>query len=626
MNARNINSLRRIFFSLIFLFISYESYSLPADYPPPACVEYSDFILKICPPDPLPDPPVVLISYSIFLNDELVDNLSLSLPYDTVYYTFTENQVIPGLNNFCVKAVYNDWISDPACDLETVVYGYELPFEEDWSSGSFETNLWTPEGNNWEINQDEGDPAPEAVFNGSPGLTNYEQSLESYYIIADSNVLTHTSLEFDYKLESINSTGTENLRLEVWDWDSQVWHYWYSFNNHDGSIDWTHDRRELESYAFGKVIKIRFNAYGTNSSDIAGWAIDNINIDKVCNAPSQLTVEMQYSDKSRLLYWMDPGLLYYGDWWKWGNSINYDAVGTGAAVEFDCGARWLPGQLFGNKMVITAVKFYPNEENADYTVRIWKNDPPELIYEQFVPDPLIGEWNTVMLDTFIIINPSDVVMAGYHVAALSGFPAGVDAGPALDGSGNVMYYEGNWTTLLAVNPGLDYNWNIQALFFVATSNINYFSHYNIYRAEAGSMNYECLGRTASLYSYEDLPPDPNALYCYKLNAVWVSGNDTCVSDFSNEACDTLYLSNNEYKAGTNDIIISPNPVSDILSISSPIKLKKISVFNSIGELVFEKKISGKSSSISVASLPNGLYFIKMESEKGVESRKVIVAR
>ena len=37
---------------------------------------------------------------------------------------------------------------------------------------------------------------------------------------------------------------------------------------------------------------------------------------------------------------------------------------------------------------------------------------------------------------------------GYHVQALTGYPAGTDEGPAIDGYGNMMFWEGHWQTLL----------------------------------------------------------------------------------------------------------------------------------------------------------------------------------
>ncbi|HNT52048.1 MAG TPA: carboxypeptidase regulatory-like domain-containing protein, partial [Candidatus Syntrophosphaera sp.] len=39
--------------------------------------------------------------------------------------------------------------------------------------------------------------------------------------------------------------------------------------------------------------------------------------------------------------------------------------------------------------------------------------------------------------------------------------AGVDAGPAVNGFGNMIHWQGSWTTLLAVNSYCDFNWNIQ---------------------------------------------------------------------------------------------------------------------------------------------------------------------
>lgn len=52
-------------------------------------------------------------------------------------------------------------------------------------------------------------------------------------------------------------------------------------------------------------------------------------------------------------------------------------------------------------------------------------------------------------------------MAGYRCNTQAGYPAGTDAGPAIDGFGNMMRLSGSWSTLLAIAPTLDYNWNIR---------------------------------------------------------------------------------------------------------------------------------------------------------------------
>ncbi len=49
------------------------------------------------------------------------------------------------------------------------------------------------------------------------------------------------------------------------------------------------------------------------------------------------------------------------------------------------------------------------------------------------------------------------------VNTTAGWPAGCDAGPMVDGFGNMMYFGGQWQTLSQLAPTLTYNWSIQAL-------------------------------------------------------------------------------------------------------------------------------------------------------------------
>ncbi|MGC9361313.1 MAG: FlgD immunoglobulin-like domain containing protein, partial [Candidatus Syntrophosphaera sp.] len=65
------------------------------------------------------------------------------------------------------------------------------------------------------------------------------------------------------------------------------------------------------------------------------------------------------------------------------------------------------------------------------------------------------------LDDPVSITGTEELWFGYRCNVTSGYPAGCDAGPADDGFGNMMYYQGAWSTLIDLNPALDYNWNIQ---------------------------------------------------------------------------------------------------------------------------------------------------------------------
>ena len=64
--------------------------------------------------------------------------------------------------------------------------GFPLPFLEQWNLGTFETNNWSIDGENWSINWQEGQPGPSAEFTWDPIQTDYQVALESYPLLADS--------------------------------------------------------------------------------------------------------------------------------------------------------------------------------------------------------------------------------------------------------------------------------------------------------------------------------------------------------------------------------------------------------------------------------------------------------
>ncbi|MCX7550378.1 T9SS type A sorting domain-containing protein [Xanthomarina sp. F2636L] len=72
---------------------------------------------------------------------------------------------------------------------------------------------------------------------------------------------------------------------------------------------------------------------------------------------------------------------------------------------------------------------------------------------------------------------------------------------------------------------------------------------------------------------------------------------------------------------TNSVKLYPNPVNDRLFVKSPETIKAVSIYNVNGQLIKEVNIMGKS--IEVASLPSGLYFVKVNTVNGETTRKVI---
>ena len=84
-------------------------------------------------------------------------------------------------------------------------------------------------------------------------------------------------------------------------------------------------------------------------------------------------------------------------------------------------------------------------------------------------------------------------MVGYRCNTQAGYPAGCDAGPQVEGYGNMMYWQNSWTTLTNVNSSLTYNWNIRI--YVANA-----------KGEEYELSYAPLNRKFNLYLMLNLKP------------------------------------------------------------------------------------------------------------------------
>ena len=155
-------------------------------------------------------------------------------------------------------------------------FAFSLPFEENWDSGSFETQRWTfdPEQNGWEIDIDTGNPPPSARFQTLNTPSNYSYSLISPYFdatCAQGNVI----LNFDLNMESQNLTGTEMLTVKVW--NGKGWITVDDISN-QSLQQWQRHHYNITGDALGKVTRLRFTAHGINPEDIDFWQIDNISV------------------------------------------------------------------------------------------------------------------------------------------------------------------------------------------------------------------------------------------------------------------------------------------------------------------------------------------------------------
>jgi len=233
--------------------------------------------------------------------------------------TFLDQGLQPGLHIYEVSALYD--ISSYGFPGQTdeslrcppdsimIIYGLELPFNEDFSSGIFNASLWQT-GENWVIENLADDTDPAAKFSSSPLLQNYSSALVSNWINTtdiDSLSPYNVWLDFDLELSDVLANGAEKLSVQVY--DSLGWQVVAEFPN-TGSFGWTKQHLDIGEYSRDRLFKVGFFAEGIASQSISYWALDDIAVytETALLPPFNLTAELPDPQGTSVeLSWNDPG-------------------------------------------------------------------------------------------------------------------------------------------------------------------------------------------------------------------------------------------------------------------------------------------------------------------------------
>ncbi|MGH1519697.1 fibronectin type III domain-containing protein [Chryseobacterium sp. JK1] len=111
-----------------------------------------------------------------------------------------------------------------------------------------------------------------------------------------------------------------------------------------------------------------------------------------------------------------------------------------------------------------------------------------------------------------------------------------------------------------------------------------------------------------------------------LNGSGQLGNNSTTNSSSwvSIACPVSNLMVDEVMSAADHLKVFPNPVNDILNVSSDKKIISVTLFNTTGQLIFTKEINDKTTTIDASSLVSGVYILKIDSgEKNVKTVKVI---
>ncbi len=453
-------------------------------------------------------------------------------------------------------------------------------------------------------------------------------------------------------------TGDEKLFVDVFFKGS--WKNKAEFSN-TGNKDWTPMHVDI-SAAKGKAFKVRFRAEGANSADILHWYVDNVNIYAKCNPPIQLSGDP--ADREVTLTWKAPVCGAAGpepQWIHWDDGVNFQSIGTGGAVEFDIAARWDAAQIVAlDGGAVTKIAFYPaSAGSATYKIRVWEGpDAATLLVDQAVPTVTLDAWNIINVASPVPIDITQELWIGVNVNASYGYPAGCDAGPAVVGYGDMMYYTGVWQSIYTAF-GLDYNWNVQGYIEPAddhattkkviplVQNMNYKSGgtfstsglpslntskfnpvdygatdsrtvlgYNVYRSDDNKVTY--VKQNAAMLTdtnFVQVVPFYQIYYYYVTSIFPTYPSEICESDSSNVILVDVIMGIDPLNGGK--ISIYPNPATDNVIVKSDFTITNVEVLNYIGQTVYTRQnVSEKTLKVNVANLSCRCLLCEGDNSKG----------
>ncbi len=124
--------------------------------------------------------------------------------------------------------------------------------------------------------------------------------------------------------------------------------------------------------------------------------------------------------------------------------------------------------------------------------------------------------------------------------------------------------------------------------------------------DIGSIN--AAGNTSYLIKYNFVDEHPNAgKNYYRLKQVDIDG--------TYEYSDVIMISTPEKTVDDTKLFkLYPNPANNILWIDFMNELNEINLYNSIGNLVLKTTPNDKHTSINIADLPTGIYFVKIKNK------------
>jgi hypothetical protein len=527
----------------------------------------------------------------------------------------------------------------------------QIPFTEDWSSGSFTTHNWSfPEGQgSWVVVTNYGDPSPSVAFYGYPTDTNYSHNLLSVWFDGEEFQCSDIWLDFDLNLTIVQPTGTENLTIgKVYD---TTWIPLKTLKN-DASFGWKHYHLYM-GFANNHYFKIGFIASGANSTALSSWIIDNIHLDYVCQTASNLVETGTTNNDSIFLSWTPPRcrtgeltvLIYddgtmengwslqLGDSGWFGNE--FPVPGMSGTIE-SVSTRWFSSlcsneQAFtvdffdeNHLLMATSDTFYLNYSNDDTWVTVPVNDVPfdGTFFAMLHWTPLTGCQHWLMDDLNGPYSAQDLAWFYDDTTwqKVSTLPVG-DPGVFLI---RVTAFINDEKKMTELTPGVIHEYS------PSINDSMVMEGYNIYRKypsnDSSFIRINSAPIPVTEYVDADVSHSSSGYYYYVTTLYDLASTNSflCESASTDTVFASLTVGIGEKKEQTK-LKVFPVPASTTINIQSDKTITGIGLEDHLGHSMMTlSNTTQKELILNVDGIKPGLYFLKVMTEEGVMIRKIMI--
>ena len=588
---------------------------------------------------------LTLESYNIYCDGEKINNIAVT---DAKELSYVHKNVQPGYPAYSVASVFKTTdgliVESPKSNPVVIAIAdtYALPLFDSFDSQSLQTNYWTEQSYYGDKQDGKWGAVPYmgiydcSLFWSMSANTPYSSGLISRPM--DASQEDYVSLSFVIEYGLLNVSGQQidkdSLSIDVSVDSGSTWTEVKTMSFKDLSQYWGMQTVDLSQWVAKKIFQVRLRKHGQG---VAQYYC-NIDLFKVGATPEEaapkgLTGEVTGAKQVNLV-WKNPfnayQLNYINEFYLPGLAIGDEGKEFIAANSFD--AKDL--SMYKGKYITSVsanINHNPDVEYSEDThasIVIFENGTK--IREQEVENIVYNEFNTVVLDEPVLLDGTKEIKVGLKIYDYDERQIPISYQNTYNfvpGKSDLYSQDGGktWKKLSDYYVGISghetdgyCNWNITANVTdeatVNPADVIYDDNlmaYNIFRNGEKINNRLIDSRQAR---FTDTEASDNCYY--EVVAYYYDGS---VSDISDRYTFGMLTSIHDTDAN-NGLRVYPNPAVDYINITGD--FDKVTLLSVNGQAVF----STNQSTLSLAGLPSGVYFLRIESGDKIETIKVLIKK